>query len=583
MLIAIYKLEVDREGVGSFTARQGYFGRWLLLVILGALQAIIVTVGDLVIGVQCVSPLLFVLGGIAISFTYVNIIYALSTTFKHIGKAIGVILVIVQIPGSSGMYPIEMMPGFFQWLHPLLPFTYGINLLRETVGGMYSFNYLFNLCILGVFLIVALFIGLQLRPLLLNLNLLFDKQLATTGLMICESNDMPPPSKHLNKPAERMRHRPPPFCFFTQGDAMEQRNRGIDLLRMTAMWMVVILHILNKGGVLAAAAPLSAGQGTARLLETAAYCAVNCYGLISGYVGVQRRFRYSGALALWLRVAFYTLGITAVFACLMPGSVNGDRVLRAFFPVLFRQYWYVTAYFGMCLFIPFFNLLLNRLSKGQLRLLALSIVLVFSVLPTLRQKDVFLTDNGYSVLWLSCLYLLGGVLRLCGSQTSRRPASRGAIYAGCVLATWLVRLAGDRLWMARTGHLCDKVLLTAYTSPTVLLAAVALVLCFAELNIGPRFGRFIESVSPLAFSVYLIHAHPLIWEHWLAGRFAFLADKPPILLASGVLGGAFAIYAVCSLADVLRAGLFRLFRVKAFSRWAEEAVSARLRPWLDKE
>ena len=92
---------------------------------------------------------------------------------------------------------------------------------------------------------------------------------------------------------------------------MEQRNRGIDLLRMTAMWMVVILHILNKGGVLAAAAPLSAGQGTARLLETAAYCAVNCYGLISGYVGVQRCFRYSGALALWLRVAFYTLGITA--------------------------------------------------------------------------------------------------------------------------------------------------------------------------------------------------------------------------------------------------------------------------------
>lgn len=191
VLIAIYKLEVDREGIGSFTARQGYFGRWLLMVILGALQAIIVTVGDLVIGVQCVNPLLFVLGGIAISFTYVNIIYALSTTFKHIGKAIGVILVIVQIPGSSGMYPIEMMPGFFQWLHPLLPFTYGINLLRETVGGMYSFNYLFNLCILGVFLIVALFIGLQLRPLLLNLNLLFDKQLSTTGMMICESNDLP--------------------------------------------------------------------------------------------------------------------------------------------------------------------------------------------------------------------------------------------------------------------------------------------------------------------------------------------------------------------------------------------------------
>ena len=222
---------------------------------------------------------------------------------------------------------------------------------------------------------------------------------------------------------------------------MEQRNRGIDLLRMTAMWMVVILHILNKGGVLAAAAPLSAGQGTARLLETAAYCAVNCYGLISGYVGVQRRFRYSGALALWLRVAFYTLGITAVFACLMPGSVNGDRVLRAFFPVLFRQYWYVTAYFGMCLFIPFFNLLLNRLSKGQLRLLALSIVLVFSVLPTLRQKDVFLTDNGYSVLWLSCLYLLAAS---CGCAGGRRPAVPPAGGRFMQAAYWRVAGASGR-------------------------------------------------------------------------------------------------------------------------------------------
>ena len=191
VLVAIYKIEVDREGVGEFSARQAYFGRWMLYVLLGAFQAVIVTVGDLVIGVQCLHPVLFVLGGVAISFVYVNIIYALSIAFKHIGKAIGVILVIVQIPGSSGMYPIEMMPDFFQWLHPLLPFTYGINLMRETIGGMYAFNYLFNLAILGIFLAIALFIGLGLRPLLMNLNLLFDKQLATTGLMICESNDMP--------------------------------------------------------------------------------------------------------------------------------------------------------------------------------------------------------------------------------------------------------------------------------------------------------------------------------------------------------------------------------------------------------
>ena len=337
---------------------------------------------------------------------------------------------------------------------------------------------------------------------------------------------------------------------------MERRNVGIDLLRMTAMWMVVILHILNKGGVLAAAVPLSAARETARLLEACAYCAVDCYGLISGYVGVGHRFRYGSALALWLRVAFYTLGITALFALFLPGSVGGDRLLRACFPVLFRQYWYVTAYFGMCLFIPFFNLLLDRLSRRQAKVLALSIILIFSLLPTLRQKDVFLTDNGYSVLWLSCLYLLGGILRLY-VPPARKPGRRGAVYAGCVLAVWLVGLAGDRLWMLRTGQLCGKVLLLSYTSPAVLLAAASLVLYFGELKIGAGAGRLIEKASPLAFSVYLIHAHPLIWEHWLSGRFAFLADRTPVLLAAGVLG--------------------------ALSRQAEAAAAAILRPWLDKE
>ena len=191
VLIAIFKLEVDREGIGTYTAKEGYFGRWLLMMLLGIMQAIIVCVGDLIIGVQCLHPVLFVLAGMCISFVYVNIIYALSVAFKHIGKAIGVILVIVQIPGSSGMYPIEMMPPFFNWLHPLLPFTYGINAMRECVGGMYGMNYIINLGVLLIFVAIALGIGVWLRPLLLNLNLLFDRQLAATGVMICEKDDLP--------------------------------------------------------------------------------------------------------------------------------------------------------------------------------------------------------------------------------------------------------------------------------------------------------------------------------------------------------------------------------------------------------
>ena len=87
VLIAIFKLEVDTEGVGQITANQGYFGRWMLMVLLGFVQSVIVCVGDLVLGIQCGHPVLFVIAGVFTSFVYVNIIYALSIAFKHIGKA----------------------------------------------------------------------------------------------------------------------------------------------------------------------------------------------------------------------------------------------------------------------------------------------------------------------------------------------------------------------------------------------------------------------------------------------------------------------------------------------------------------
>ena len=189
ILVSILKQEVDREGIKEkFSATQGYFGRWLLYVCTAVVQGFIVCVGDLVIlRTQCVHPFVFILTGMFLSFVYVNIIFSLAITFKHIGKAVAVLLVILQIPGSSGTYPIEMMPEFFQKLHPLMPFTYGINAMRECVAGYYGHIYLENMIALVVFIILALFVGLVIRPLILNLNNMFDKELAKTDLMLCET------------------------------------------------------------------------------------------------------------------------------------------------------------------------------------------------------------------------------------------------------------------------------------------------------------------------------------------------------------------------------------------------------------
>ncbi|KAA8832347.1 YhgE/Pip domain-containing protein [Bifidobacterium tissieri] len=197
VLIAIYKLEVDKEGLNRglnhakrVNAMQAYIGRGLLLVSVGLMQALIVTIGDLIIGIQCKNPVAFVFSGLVISFVYVNVIYALAASLKHIGKAVAVILVIIQIPGSSGMYPIEMMPDFFRNLYPFLPFTYGINAIRETIGGAYGSHYWHDLGSLLWFLAGALMLGLVARPYLLNLNALFDRRLGATDLMVAEKNNM---------------------------------------------------------------------------------------------------------------------------------------------------------------------------------------------------------------------------------------------------------------------------------------------------------------------------------------------------------------------------------------------------------
>ena len=185
ILVSILKQEVDKdEKVRKFTAGQAYFGRWLLFVAVGLVQGLIVCVGDILL---LKVPVAFVCVGVFCSFVYVNLIYALALTFKHIGKALGVVLVILQIPGSAGTYPIEMTPAFFQRLHPLLPFTYGISAMRECIAGMYGANIWKYLGILAIFFPIALFIGLVLRPLLMNLNHLFDKRLSETELMLGET------------------------------------------------------------------------------------------------------------------------------------------------------------------------------------------------------------------------------------------------------------------------------------------------------------------------------------------------------------------------------------------------------------
>ena len=165
---------------------QTFFARWMVLSLIPLLQGLLICVGNLILGVQTVNPVIYVLTGMFTSLVYFSIIYALSVSFAHIGKGLCIVLLTLQIPGASGMYPIELMPPFFRALYPFLPFTYGIDLMRETIGGFYDHEYLRLAAVMLLFVALAFATALVARPYLVNLTSLFTREAKETELLATE-------------------------------------------------------------------------------------------------------------------------------------------------------------------------------------------------------------------------------------------------------------------------------------------------------------------------------------------------------------------------------------------------------------
>ena len=128
---------------------------------------------------------------------------------------------------------------------------------------------------------------------------------------------------------------------------MREKNYGINVLRMLAMFMVTVLHILNQGGVLNATGRFTSQYEAGWLLQIAAFCAVDIYALISGYVWIYAKYRYRNLVELWMQVLFYTVSITILFRGFVPSSVSALEWIEAFFSVMFNQYWYFSSYVAL--------------------------------------------------------------------------------------------------------------------------------------------------------------------------------------------------------------------------------------------
>ncbi|MGE7942945.1 YhgE/Pip family protein [Lysinibacillus xylanilyticus] len=182
-LLLISLLSVDIHDNHQYSIREVYFGRLLTFATFSFIQTLIITIGDIVLLDGSISaPYYFIPFGLLISLVFVTVVYTLVSVFGNVGKALAIVMLVLQIAGSGGTYPVELLPKFFQIINPFLPFTYAIEMMREAVGGIIWSKVFVDLAFLSCFWLILILFGFFMKKLLSEkMELLMNK---TRGLDI---------------------------------------------------------------------------------------------------------------------------------------------------------------------------------------------------------------------------------------------------------------------------------------------------------------------------------------------------------------------------------------------------------------
>ena len=185
ILVAIIHVKVHPFDGTKVNSVEAFFGRYITFFLIGQAQALLITLGDLFfIGIQCIHPFKFWFAAAFTSFVFTMITYSLTVAFENVGEAAAVVIMVIQVAGAGGTFPIQCLPAIYQAIYKYLPFTYAMDALRECVGGTYSWYYWKCILALLVYVGICLFIGLVIAKPCRKLNAIVDKSKEKSEIMI---------------------------------------------------------------------------------------------------------------------------------------------------------------------------------------------------------------------------------------------------------------------------------------------------------------------------------------------------------------------------------------------------------------
>ncbi len=349
---------------------------------------------------------------------------------------------------------------------------------------------------------------------------------------------------------------------------MKKRVVSIELLRMLAMMMVVMLHYLDKGGVLPALTGEMGPNGyVAWGLESLSIVAVNVYMLISGYFLVESKFKPGRLVELLCQVLFYTILVPVVLLAagvIRPDYFNLYHILRDVLPVQMEQYWFITAYVIMYLFGPVLSTAAKAMKQEQLKSVVIALLLFFSVSKTILPVELAIDKAGNDGIWFLCVFLMAAYIRLYGIPffEGGKGTFRGLLCylagsAGIFCLAFAVRMV-----YLKTGSL-DHFIIVGFDYNHVLnlLAAVGLFYGFLQIKISSegKFAKVVYALAPYSLGVYLLHEQielRYLWPRWIGAS----AEGNIVMMVLRCVFSVVLVYAIGTVVDAVRAYIFTVIR-----------------------
>ena len=318
---------------------------------------------------------------------------------------------------------------------------------------------------------------------------------------------------------------------------------------------MIIQHIIGHGWVIQMLHPGTWKYELVVALRSLCLFGISGFALISGYVGVKSRFKYSSVALQWTKVWLYAMLFTLLCGMVYPGSVKGKDWLIALFPAINRMFWYFTAYLGSTMLAPVIRRAMRQMTYKQGTVLAATLVLVFSMLSNALGNDAFYADVGKGTLWLIVLYAIGAYLGWFQPHMRWPMWTLWALAIGSTLLMALLQPVAQRFGIE---YLAGDPL---NNSIQTLLMAVGMLLLFSRLEIR-RGEKLIAWLGGASFGVYLIHDHPLVRRYTISTYSYQLTELGNIGIIVGIVAAAAFVYLCCALIESLREKLYARLQIR---------------------